>query len=145
MADGDSKITKIGAGQYLCKEGEKTTYLFFISRGECEILVNDPETGNEVVVGVMGSGSVAGIMSFLEGEPRNASLRAKTDIECTIIKSMQREKLLKTVPIWFKALLKQMAGDLKRVDQNLVKITEEYNMLQKRYKVLKSKVPGEDS
>lgn len=142
MTEKDANITTYGAGQILCKEGEKSTDLFFIHEGEIEIIVADKETGQDITIGNMTSGSVAGIMSFMEGEPRNATIKAKTEVKCTVVKSMQREKLLEQVPVWLKALIKQLAGDLKRVNSKLIRLNEEHTMLNKKYNVLKTKVDG---
>lgn len=140
MTDKEQNLTTYGSGQILCKEGEKTHDLFFVREGSCEIIVQDREAGTDAVVAEMSAGSVIGIMSFLEEEPRSATVRAKTEVKTIVVKATQRDKLLDSIPKWFKALLKQMAADLRRVDKQFLELNEEYKKLEKRYNVLKNQV-----
>jgi CPA1 family monovalent cation:H+ antiporter len=62
----------LAEGEVLFEEGERGDALYVIARGALEV-----RSGDEVLT-VLGAGDVVGEMALLSGQPRNATVRAKT-------------------------------------------------------------------
>lgn len=129
------KQTIIGAGQTIFKQGEKGGDLYFISEGEVDLYVRDEDSGKEAIVATLGPKSVMGTMSFLEGDPRSATAKAKTELKCVKISQMQRDRMLTSVPSWFRILIKDLSGNLRRLNTEYIRITNEMTLLKKRFDV----------
>ncbi|MFK7823306.1 MAG: cyclic nucleotide-binding domain-containing protein [Oligoflexales bacterium] len=127
----DQDIT-IGAGQTLFRQGEKGGDLYFIKAGEVELSVRDEETGKEAIVAICGPKSVIGTMSFLEDEPRSASAKVKSEIKCTKISQLQRDRMMKTIPNWFRILVKDLSGNIRRTNKIFIKLNAEIDLLKKK-------------
>ena len=92
------KVITIGAGREIFKQGEKGGDLYFIKEGEVDLLVRDEDSGREAIVATLGPKSVMGTMSFLEGDPRSATAKTKTELKFIKISHVQRDRMLKSVP-----------------------------------------------
>lgn len=64
-------------GQPLFLEGDAGHSLFFVASGELLVSAKG-DTGDPVLLGLLGPGDVAGEISFLSGVPRTASISART-------------------------------------------------------------------
>ena len=127
----DQDIT-IGAGQTLFRQGEKGGDLYFIKAGEVELTVRDEETGKEAVVAICGPKSVIGTMSFLDDEPRSASAVVKSEIKCIKVSQLQRDRMLKSIPNWFRILVKDLSGNIRRTNKGFIKLNAEIDLLKKK-------------
>ena len=127
----DQDIT-IGAGQTLFRQGEKGGDLYFIKAGEVELSVRDEETGKEAIVAICGPKSVIGTMSFLEDEPRSASAKVKSEIKCIKICQLQRDRMMKSIPNWFRILVKDLSGNIRRTNKSFIKLNAEIDLLKKK-------------
>lgn len=132
------KITTIGQGNELFRQGSKGGELYFIKTGQVELSVTDEETGKTAIVAVVGDSSVLGTMTFLEGEPRSATAKALTELKVVIINQAQREKLLKTVPKWFQVLVKDLSANLRRANSRFTKQTAEFEVAKKKLAILEN-------
>lgn len=70
-----SEHVSIEPGQYLFHQGDIADALYIISSGEFEVRANAP-IGEEIVLAVLGAGTVIGEMSLIGGGPRSASVKA---------------------------------------------------------------------
>jgi hypothetical protein len=68
------------AGDVLLKEGETSPALFFIERGTVEVLKQDEEEDHRFAIATLESGDFFGEMSFVDGEPASATIRADGDV-----------------------------------------------------------------
>ena len=140
----DPNLKTFGAGQVLFKEGEKGGNLFFIKSGQVELSVQDKTTGETVVVSVVGDQSVLGTVTFLESEPRSATAKCLTEVKCVVVTEVQRQKLLDSIPKWFRILVKDLAKNLRRANEKYSEAQKKYELLERRYQVLKRKVEAEE-
>lgn len=124
--------TIIGVGQTLFKQGEKGGDLYFIKTGEVELSVRDEDTGQEAVVAVVGPKSVIGTMSFLEGEPRSATAKVKSELTCIKVSQVQRDRMLKSIPNWFRILVKDLSSNIRRNNSGFVKLNSDIALLNKK-------------
>jgi membrane protease YdiL (CAAX protease family) len=73
------------AGEYLIREGEKESDLLLVLSGQVEVLMKSPQSGQEVQVRVLGNNATIGDLSFLDGSPRSASVKASEDTDVLIL------------------------------------------------------------
>ena len=74
------KVTTIGQGQTLFKEGAKCDVIYFIKSGQVEISRIDEETGKKIILKTLGPESVVGTMAFLLGLERSATAVCLTEV-----------------------------------------------------------------
>jgi len=126
------KVAKFGQGQEIFRQGEKGGDLYFVQEGQVELTVHNEETGDSAVVAVVGPRSILGTMTFLDMDRRSATAKAVTDVECIIVSGTQREKILESVPAWFAILVKDMSANLRKLNLEHAKLSNEIARLQKR-------------
>ncbi len=131
--------TSFGIGQVLFKQGEKGGDLYFIKSGQVELTVRS-EAGETAVVAVLGERSVIGTMSFLEGEPRSATAKCLTEVKAVVVKQGVRERLLATIPKWFFVVVKDLSGNLRKLDEKYANLLAENETLKKRVDFMKKKL-----
>ena len=73
----NGKWLDLGAGEVFIDQGESGGSLYFISHGELEVFARD-DKGGEHALAAINAPAVVGEVEFLTGEPRAASVRAKT-------------------------------------------------------------------
>ena len=134
------KVTTIGQGQTLFKEGAKCDVIYFIKTGQVEISRLDEETGKKVVLQVLGPESVVGTMAFLLGLERSATAVCLTEVKCIEIKEAQRETLLKQVPPWLKSMLKDLVGIIKGQNEKYLEAQRLIQSLENKVKKLTKKL-----
>jgi CRP/FNR family transcriptional regulator, cyclic AMP receptor protein len=108
---------KVSPGETLCHEGQTAFECFVIASGEVEVRVHDQP------VAVLGPGQVVGEMALLDGGPRTASVIALTDVQAFAIDRRRLDGLLEDAPAIARAMLKQLSGRLRRLDDELVAAT----------------------
>ena len=116
-------------GDKLFRQGEKGGSLYIIKEGEVEISVQSEKTGRSTVVAVKGKNDVLGLLSFLDGEERNATGIARQKVVCEIIDKKQRVELLKEIPKWFTALVKDISKSLKNLTREYGDIESDYHAM----------------
>lgn len=137
------KIVTYGAGQELFRQGESGGELFFIQKGKVELTVFNKDTGESAVVATINEKAVLGTMSFMEGEPRSATAKALTDVECVIVTQTQREKMLAEIPAWFKILVKDLSGNLRHLNLKYTELQSQNQQLEKKFQALMRRVGDE--
>lgn len=74
-------IRSVPAGQALIKRGEPDRMLYFLLRGELEVVARSVDGLSMGHVARIGAGSVLGEQSFFDGRPRSASVWAVKDCD----------------------------------------------------------------
>lgn len=85
------------AGDIVTRQGAVAHWLYLLIDGEAEVLVEAPPAAPRAVA-TLGPGSVFGEMGLMTGEPRRATVRAKTDLECYRLDKAGFEKILHARP-----------------------------------------------
>lgn len=67
--------------EFLVREGDAATEMFFLSRGTVEVVRVESGTQREHVISQLGAGQVVGEMALVSGKPRAASIRAQDIVE----------------------------------------------------------------
>lgn len=108
---------KVRQGDYLIREGEKSSEMYFLQTGS--MMVIKRKGNKEQQIGTIYSGELVGEMSFLDKAPRSASVKAITDCELIEIKSDKFEKSMEELPKWHQALLHTLLDRLRKANARI--------------------------
>lgn len=114
-------------GDYVFRRGDPSDSFYIIESGEVEIVGYSDGNGGENIVGILGKGDFFGEMALLEHRNRTSSVRAKTDVELTVLGRKVFEQISGTL-----APFKEFLADaVKRRSGNIwQKIPAAYNLLE---------------
>ena len=104
-------------GEYLLYEGERSDEMYFVKEGT--LTVTKKRGSEEKQIGTIYSGEIIGEMSFLDREPRSASVKATGDCHLTIIERSKFDKDLKSIPPWYKGLLNTLLERLRKANTRI--------------------------
>ena len=114
-------------GQIITKEGEKDRDLYVLSEGTLEVSVKGDD--GDVVVSEIYPPEIIGEISFLNGSPRTATIRAKTDAKVYILNYYKVEQELAEIPPWFKLILRTLTQRMQSCSQRMKEMEEELKAL----------------
>ncbi|MEH6549841.1 MAG: ion transporter [Pseudomonadales bacterium] len=103
-------------GNYLAREGEVGKNLYFINRGQVEILSG----ANETQHGTMGPGDYFGHLSQVLGEHRSASVRATGYTEVLVLDKLRYEQISAEYPEFQQVMKKVSVEQSERASQLLL-------------------------
>lgn len=109
----------IAKGDSIISEGERSDALYFLVEGSAEVL--KLRKGEQMKIGNIFSGELIGEISFLDGEPRSATVKAAQDCKVIEIPKENFTKILDTQPKWVKALINTLSTRLRRSNK-LIKV-----------------------
>lgn len=111
---------RFGAGEPLLHQGEITRHCYAIREGE--VLVSATSSrGATVVLARRGPGAVVGELGALDGLPRSATVRARTDVVAFVLTAAALEDLLRD-----DAAL--ALAELRRLSRQLRELTERFSI-----------------
>lgn len=101
-------------GDVIIRQGERADYVFNMSAGVAEVIVDG------VTVGRIGEGEIFGAMAALTHADRSATVRAKT--KCSVVKVPKEQftELIKSNPATIHSLLIDMANSIVNLNEQLV-------------------------
>lgn len=83
-------------GDTMTRQGAVAHWLYLIASGEADIWAED--NGSRTHIATLQAGAVFGEMGMLTGEPRRATVTAKTDVECLRLDKSSFESILRARP-----------------------------------------------
>jgi CRP-like cAMP-binding protein len=105
------------ANEILMHEGSASNEMYYLQSGSLVVL---KKKGNELhTIGNIVAGELVGDMSFLDGFPRSATIKALTDSVLLVVPHERFEKALEANPKWFKALLSTLLNRLRKADAKI--------------------------
>jgi CRP/FNR family transcriptional regulator, cyclic AMP receptor protein len=107
----------IAAEEYLMREGEESNEMYYLNTGTMAVYKRKGDV--EQQIGTIYSGELVGEMSFVDNEPRSATVRAISDCELTTIPHDALMKYLSTQPKWYRALVQTLLDRLRRANQRI--------------------------
>ncbi|MBT3583283.1 MAG: cyclic nucleotide-binding domain-containing protein [Halobacteriovoraceae bacterium] len=110
----EQEITK---GHYLINEGEEPGGMYFVIEGQFEATMKKGD--GEIVIGKISKGELVGEMSFLDEEPRCASVRAISDSVVKVIPENRFKEFFNNQPSWYQALVKTLLERLRRANKRV--------------------------
>ncbi len=97
---------------------EEGDTLFIIRVGQVKVSIVSEE-GREVILSLLGPGSVFGELSLLDGKPRSANVVATQDTELIMLRRADFLQLIYRVPQIATALLAELASRLRKTDRQI--------------------------
>lgn len=101
-------------GDIIIRQGDRADYVYNMSSGVAEVLVDD------VNVGRIGDGEIFGAMAALTHSDRSATVRAKTACSVVKVPKEQFTELIKSNPATIHSLLVDMANSIVNLNEQLV-------------------------
>ncbi|MEZ5828568.1 MAG: cyclic nucleotide-binding domain-containing protein [Hyphomicrobiales bacterium] len=95
-------------GEVVFAEGDKGDFMYVVRSGELEIVRDG------VVAETLGPGGIFGEMALIDGSPRSATVRAKTDCEVAPINEKSFVFLVHETPYFAVAVMRTLADRLRR-------------------------------
>jgi CRP-like cAMP-binding protein len=118
-----SEIITVPNGATVFSEGDTDQSLYVIIKGEFEVTAHSPVSGDLIRFSCAGEGLVFGEMSFLDMQPRSATITAMEDSEIFGFNRESYEDLLTNSPISAARFMMGVAEILSRrlrgVDQRI--------------------------
>jgi small-conductance mechanosensitive channel len=84
------------AGDVMTRQGATAHWLYLIITGEADVWIDTPEGRKPIAT--IGAGSVFGEMGMLTGEPRRATVGARTDVTCYRLDKSGFEQIIRARP-----------------------------------------------
>lgn len=110
------------------KEGDHSRDLYFLTKGKMTVYIYLPDSDSQKRLFAYAPGTVLGEMSFLDGDPRSASVWAveKSEAMCLPIENFQRlsQKYPELTTKFMKNLALEISGRLRRTS-NQVRLLED--------------------
>jgi CRP-like cAMP-binding protein/Zn-dependent protease len=78
---GRVRLRSVARGQAVVRQGERSDAFYVVRRGTLQAVEEDPETGDERALRVLGRGESFGELGLLESQPRAATVRALEEAE----------------------------------------------------------------
>ncbi len=91
---GRVRSRSVARGQPIVRQGERAESFYVVRRGTLEIVEENPKTGNERVLRILGRGEAFGELGLLEAAPRTATVRALEESQVYEIDKGAFERLL---------------------------------------------------
>lgn len=105
-------------GQLIILVAETGDSLFIISKGQVKVSLLH-EDGREFILSLLGEGEFFGELALLDDRPRSANVVATEDTELIILKRADFQELVNRVPAIAVTLLEELAGRLRRTDEQV--------------------------
>jgi CRP/FNR family cyclic AMP-dependent transcriptional regulator len=110
-----SHTINIEKGKVLLNQGEASTNMYILKEGQLRVTLN--KGGRLIELGFIYPGEMVGEMSFLDQEPRSATVKAITDCTLIEIPGEKFDELMKDLPKWYITLLKTLLGRLRKANK----------------------------
>jgi diguanylate cyclase (GGDEF)-like protein len=113
-------VGEIPAGTLLWREGDPGEHVVLLRQGTLEVL-HDGADGALVLLRELPPGSLLGEIACLDGRPRSASVRARTDCRLSQVSAARFRELLREHPQVLEALLLQQIQLVRKLTGHLTR------------------------
>jgi CRP-like cAMP-binding protein len=111
-------------GEIIWEEGDPCDFMAFVVSGRLKIKKETEFEGKQAVVGIYGSGAIAGELCLLDGSPRAVSAEAMDPVDLLTLDRMNFEMLIGREPDLGARLLKGMLLTVStRLKQSFSRLT----------------------
>lgn len=108
---------KLKPNEILLKEGEHSNSMYWVQTGQ--LVVTKKRGVEDVILGHIYSGELVGEISFLDQEPRSATVKAVTECDLVQIPQETIDSIYKTEPKWLEILVKTLAERLRKANARI--------------------------
>ncbi len=112
-----SENVKLMAGEYLLREGGESSEMYYLQTGTLAVLKRKGSIEHQI--GTIGPGELVGEMSFLDKQPRSATVQAMTECVLVMIPSEKLEGTLASLPKWFTVLQNTLLERLRKANARI--------------------------
>jgi CRP/FNR family cyclic AMP-dependent transcriptional regulator len=112
-----SEAIKLMPNEYLIREGEESTEMYYLQSGTLAIFKRKGDQEHQI--GTIIAGELVGEMSFLDKNPRSASVRAMSESVLVVVPLEKLEHALASSPKWFGALLHTLTDRLRKANARI--------------------------
>jgi CRP-like cAMP-binding protein len=112
-----AELININKDDFLMREGEESCEMYYLKTGL--LGVYKLKGSIEQQIGTIYAGELVGEMSFLDNEPRCATIRALDDCELSVIPRDKMDQYLAKQPSWLKALHGTLVDRLRKANQRI--------------------------
>ncbi len=112
-----SETVRLMPNEYLMREGEESSEMYYLQSGTLAVFKRKGDQEHQI--GSIISGELVGEMSFLDKQPRSASVKAMSESILIVIPRETLEHTLETMPKWFSALLHTLADRLRKANARI--------------------------
>ena len=109
---------RVDKHQVIILAEEEGDALFIISSGQGKVSIVS-EDGREVILSLLGTGSVFGELSLLDGKPRSANVVATENTDLYMLRRSDLLQLVYKVPQIAVGLLAELAARLRKTDRKI--------------------------
>jgi CRP-like cAMP-binding protein len=109
-----SETVKLNSNDYLMHEGEESKEMYYLQSGNLAVFKRKGD--HEHQIGSIMAGELVGEMSFLDGHPRSATIKAISESVLVVVPREKFEQMLAAQPKWFKALLNTLLERLRKAN-----------------------------
>jgi small-conductance mechanosensitive channel/CRP-like cAMP-binding protein len=106
------------AGDVITRQGAVAHWLYLLTGGEAEVWL-DAEGAPRRRVATLGAGTVFGEMGMMTGEPRRATVTAKTDVECYRLDKDGFEDIIRSRPVIAEEISRVLAARASGLRESL--------------------------
>jgi CRP-like cAMP-binding protein len=107
----------LSPNEYLMREGEESTEMYYVQSGTLAIYKRKGDVEHQI--GTIIAGELVGEMSFLDRNPRSASVRAMSDSVLVVVPLEKFEAAINSLPKWFGALLHTLTDRLRKANARI--------------------------
>ena len=129
-----NKIYDVPEGTMILKEGEKNLDMYKILSGHVEMYTGFG-TDNEVLIGVLGPGACFGEFGILTGKPAIYTIIAYSKLKIYRITEELMQDFMKDNPESVLQIMKNMAGNMMRMQHQINQLSEELSEISEAGKV----------
>lgn len=108
---------KLMPGDFLLHEGAESTEMYYLQSGSLSVLKRKGDGVQQI--GTIIAGELVGEMSFLDKEPRSASVKALSECVLVIVPADKLEATMAGQPKWFSALLHTLTDRLRKANARI--------------------------
>ncbi len=108
------ELLKLSSNDVLINEGEDSKEMYYVQSGNLAVFKRKGD--HQQQIGTIMSGELVGEMSFLDGHPRSATVKAITDTVLVVVPHDKFTQLIDSHPKWFRALLNTLLDRLRKAN-----------------------------
>lgn len=112
-----AKLIHLSPNEILLHEGENSHNMFWVQSGQ--LVVTKKRGKEDVILGHIHSGELVGEISFLDSQPRSATVKAVTNVELIEIPQETFDNIFQTQPKWLEVLVKTLAERLRKANARI--------------------------
>ena len=117
------KVETYRSGDIIIQEGDTDRDLYVLNAGVVEVSMR--EENGTIVLSEIEPPQIIGELSFLTGQPRTATARAKTDVEVFIFPYENLESQISQLPTSIRPIINTLISRVKSQDRRIMELEEQ--------------------